>query len=73
MFRISGIFGDQKKKQEDKSGRKNKGAALAVHCAVSSSLPSRLRSSGEYLLVHLLMGPLFLEEENLCWSSQWWW
>lgn len=40
MCRVSGIFGDQKKKQEDKSGRKNKGAALAVSCAVFSSLPS---------------------------------
>lgn len=40
MFRMSGIFGDQKKKKEDKSGRKNKGAALAVQCAISSSLPS---------------------------------
>lgn len=40
MCRMSGIFGDQKKRQEDQSGRINKGAALAVCCVVSSSLPS---------------------------------
>lgn len=70
MCRMSGIFGDEKKKQEDKSGRKNKGAAVAGWCAVSPPLPSPVLALqvNIYLLVfwwHLS----FLEEGELCWDS----
>lgn len=66
LCRVSCIFGDHKKKQENKSGRKNKGTALAVLvCSIFLPALPCLGSSGEYFL-NLLMGPFsFLEVEEL--------
>lgn len=66
LCRVSCIFGDHKKKQENKSGRKNKGAALAVPvCSIFLPAFLCLGFSGEYFL-SLLMGPFsFLEVGEL--------
>lgn len=70
MCRISGIFGDEKKKQEDKNGRRNKGAALTVCCAVSSPLPSCVLALQVNIYLLVFWWDLsFLEEGELCWSS----